>query len=77
MQSPLGACPETKFVATEAGKPSIAVLSLGCGTTSELKSVDKYAGPIGWAVKVGSPSHVYNKTRLTLSDNQMRHISFV
>jgi hypothetical protein len=41
---------ETKFVADEKGKPSVAVLSLGCGTTSEFNHVRKRAGAFGWAV---------------------------
>ena len=44
---------DTKFVADEAGKkagkPSLAVLSLGCGTTSELSDVNPRAGIWGWA----------------------------
>jgi hypothetical protein len=31
-------------------KPSLAVLSLGCGTTSELPHVDPNEGAWGWAV---------------------------
>ena len=41
---------ETAFVAVDPKKPSLAVLSLGCGTTSELKHVDPDAGAIAWAV---------------------------
>jgi hypothetical protein len=45
---------DTQFVADkegkEAGKPSLAVLSLGCGTTSQLSDVKPRAGLWGWAV---------------------------
>jgi hypothetical protein len=43
---------DTKFVAEEhSGRPSLAVLSLGCGTTSELPEVNPNAGAWGWAAK--------------------------
>lgn len=47
---PLLCCTETAFVG-ENGKPSLAVLSLGCGGTSEMSAVPKNAGPIDWVVK--------------------------
>ena len=40
---------DTKFVAVDKDKPSVAVLSVGCGTTSQLSHVDKDAGLWGWA----------------------------
>ena len=43
---------ETEFVAVDnEKKPSLAVLSLGCGTTSKLSDVKKFAGKWGWAAK--------------------------
>jgi hypothetical protein len=40
---------DTAFVGLD-GRPSLAVLSLGCGGSSELSHVEKEAGPLDWVV---------------------------
>lgn len=46
-QSCVTAHPDTEYVGKD-GKPSLAVLSLGCGTSSKLSVIGKYGGQAQW-----------------------------